>query len=77
MNWRYQHNWSPAELAAIGDFARKSLSKLRRLQDVIQQQLPMTAQIRGLDKQKYVVRRLQQMERILTAAVYKKEFGDE
>ena len=73
-NWRYQHNWSPAELQAVGDFARKSLAKLRRLQDVVRQQIPMAHKIRDPEKQEFIIWRLQRMGLILSAAVDKKCF---
>ena len=84
MNWRYQHNWSPAELQAIGIFAEKSLPKLRRIQDCIRQQLgivhnkPDNWDMFGNphNSRNEIVWRLQRMELILAAAVDKKCFNE-
>ncbi len=76
--WCYMADWCPRELQAVGEFARLSLPKLRRIQDCISQQLMTThnkpdhefiSQLRD-----DIVWRLQRMDLIIAAAVDKKCF---
>jgi len=75
-------NWSPRELQAISIFAEKSLPKLRRLQDVVNQQIelvnkkPAEAAVFHNKSKEEVLWYLQRMDKILAAAVDKKCFKD-
>lgn len=60
------------ELQAIGIFAEKSLSKLRRIQDCIKEQTPL-AYKRKLDDALW---RLQRLDLIIAAAIDKKCFAE-
>lgn len=79
-NWRYGHNWSPRELQAIGIFAEKNLTKLRRIQDIIVQQIEFVNKqsdnwpIFVNQPRENILWRLQRLDLIVAAAVDKKEF---
>lgn len=72
----YQNDWSPRELQAIGIWAEKSLSKLRRIQEIIPQQIELTQRLLTGKQKDEAVWRLQRMDLILSAAIYKKCFGE-
>lgn len=64
----YEHGWSPRELQAIGEFARISLSRLRRVQAVLEQQTTLAFQQQKDD----ALWRLQRLALIVAAAVDRK-----
>ena len=75
-DWRYLANWSPRELQAVGEFARLTLPKLRRIQDIINLQIPLAFKLRNLEQKENAVWRLQRMDLIIAAAIDKKCFKE-
>jgi len=70
VSWLYNSNWSPRELQAIETFAEKPLPKLRRIQDVISQQISIATKRKLSD----ALWRLQRLDLIVAAAIDKKVF---
>lgn len=74
------HNWSPRELQAIGIFAERTLPKLRRIQDVINQQIELVMKkpdnwpMFNNQSRENILWRLQRLDLIVAAAVDKKIF---
>ena len=71
MAWMHNHNWSPRELQAVGIYAEKPMSKLRKIQECIKQQI----EIAYAKHNDVALWRLQRLDLIVTAAIDKKCFS--
>lgn len=75
-------NWSSRELQAVGEFAKRTLPNIRRIQSITNQQIrivmnePDNSSVFIVHSREDILWRLQRMGLIIAAAIDKKCFKD-